>query len=1149
MVVTRARAHGDAMESVASSSPSMVERTCVVWGMHPFSHVVTAFSVDGCPRNLAGRDGGASTSLPVGENDAKGEAIWAWTGGSDGGIVRWALSEEAAESVGADSCGAISLCSGHGAAIKALITVSHAVVSVDESGMVCAWDRGDGTCLSREKVGNAIACVCPTSIRLGVDGDDAIVVAVKVYGEYSREHVRVLRLRSGKVFDLETPFELKDVLELSYSTDGVLTVSDKHGNSHSWRDIDCELKSSGSLNRSSASAFDLTGWNSTAKQYSERSSQPGSVDCNHVVECSLGSIRVHSNETECVVSLNGKTFSLADRWPCARGVTITSCVAVGGRNYAPECCAYGNSDGSIDLLPLYCSSSIAQRFQQHDGAVLALLDYVTVDGQRFIISGGLDGTVQAWDCKSSKALAILRHHQGAVQTILPIPAHGRSSNWDNMFMTVGTDGGVGLVCTDTWNVSFVLKNRSPVVEMIWNAPRGVLAVFSKDESLHVWDVLTGLLERHLSGQSAHEMFKNLREGAHHIVIGDGSCRSRFQWTNTHKYNEPFACKSATSSVFMLDINSIALLDPGSFGIPSQGIKRNANLDSLTDDALPIEASFIDEEVRALHLALALIFPSTSELLDNIFSGKSSIQSATAIGSRGAAVFNLPGVSMNKSEADEHHVLLFTFAILIRISQLVEGSTVSTYLALMHSIERHHSASKIGKNDKNIAFYAYYCMHEVECVKQAAKRLLRFELSKSLPQMFRREMDTSSVSQLEQWDHLAPTSAIESGLLGIIVASEACLLQSPAMHPSWSLRVFNTLLGKLKSSDKRVVFTCAALIADMLKSTIAQHSNLDPANALTQVFDLCYNVSETSLGPTESMIQREVLSDLLSAFARLTPKSFFAQMMTRLKTAHPTHIAHMIGFMALIRVAQVDVHILQSHASHVLETMLMVLNPSNAALRNNCLQYVYALLTELGKSTSMAFHRETHRFAMAVKGAKKLGTVVVVYDLKAGTEWRTLEDNHVDAYNNTSNGSSSQDWSLSNPLNYMSSPAKVPSKVGNGTNSADNICMQSSAVGEDELSVRALSFDREGNQIAAYLDNVSFVYVWDLTPSWRHTFSRGSLSVGTSHYMPCVPSETPLEDEGKIGSSPSSRVPCSLTFVKAKQIRLIYGEVDMVFSFV
>jgi len=173
------------MDSVASSS--MVERTCVVWGMHPFSHVVTAFSVDNCPRSLAGRDGEASTSLPVGEDDARGETVWAWTGGSDGGIVRWALSEEAAESVGADSCGAISLCSGHSAAIKALITVSHAVVSVDESGMVCAWDRGDGTCLGREKVGNAIVRVCPTSICLGVDGDDAIVVAIKMYGEHSRE--------------------------------------------------------------------------------------------------------------------------------------------------------------------------------------------------------------------------------------------------------------------------------------------------------------------------------------------------------------------------------------------------------------------------------------------------------------------------------------------------------------------------------------------------------------------------------------------------------------------------------------------------------------------------------------------------------------------------------------------------------------------------------------------------------------------------------------------------------------------------------------------------------------------------------------------------------------------------------------------------
>lgn len=100
----------------------------------------------------------------------------------------------------------------------------------------------------------------------------------------------------------------------------------------------------------------------------------------------------------------------------------------------------------------------------------------------------------------------------------------------------------------------------------------------------------------------------------------------------------------------------------------------------------------------------------------------------------------------------------------------------------------------------------------------------------------------------------------------------------------------------------------------------------------------------------------------------------------------------------------------------------------------------------------------------------------------------------------------------------------------------------------ELSVKAVSFDADGNQVAAYLDKLSFVYIWDLTPSWRHTFTRGALPLGTSHYMPCVPSEAPLNDSD-LGRSGESVVDCSLKFVKSRQIRLVHGEVDMVFSFV
>jgi hypothetical protein len=57
-----------------------------------------------------------------------------------------------------------------------------------------------------------------------------------------------------------------------------------------------------------------------------------------------------------------------------------------------------------------------------------------------------------------------------------------------------------------------------------------------------------------------------------------------------------------------------------------------------------------------------------------------------------------------------------------------------------------------------------------------------------------------------------------------------------------------------------------------------------------------------------------------------------------------------------------------------------------------------------------------------------------------------------------------------------------------------------------------------------------------------------LSLGTSHYMPCVPSEAPLHSH-EFGKDSTVAIKCSLTFVKSRQLRLVHGEVDMVFSFV
>lgn len=136
---------------------------CARWGDAPFAHVVVAARVDAVGRSRGGdaRDGRWNADEGTDEDDVRDgndrgrasergddafdseEEVWAWTGARDGGIVRWALDAGAARRAG--GFGAASYCSGHDDAIVALVTTSRAMVSVDEVGVTCAWDRHTGS--------------------------------------------------------------------------------------------------------------------------------------------------------------------------------------------------------------------------------------------------------------------------------------------------------------------------------------------------------------------------------------------------------------------------------------------------------------------------------------------------------------------------------------------------------------------------------------------------------------------------------------------------------------------------------------------------------------------------------------------------------------------------------------------------------------------------------------------------------------------------------------------------------------------------------------------------------------------------------------------------------------------------------------------
>ena len=1130
------------------------------WCEVPFAHAVTVVVGDEMASATASRARGGSR----GEDEARARSgamasrgtdgtveggdesfdveRWAWTGARDGGIVRWALDKGAARRAG--SAGAANYCSGHDDAVVRFVKASRAMVSVDAAGAMCAWDRRTGRCLHKRATPRGeVRAVCETAVECGEEGTEgvALIVGVESRGEQCSV---VDPLGSGSV-SLGIPQDFGIVAEIFVDASGTLSVRSVDGQTHSWPKVDALVthESVHPPNRNT-SAFDLTGWGSITKVTSELISETNaSENFNHEVDTPFGRVHVRGDEANCVLSVNDCSFSLSDRWNSTPGLVVTSCAPAKGGAYAPESYIYGYSDGTICSCPLYGSSTTSAKFSGHDGAVLSLLDWVDGQNENFLISGGKDGTVRAWDYRVSKNVAILRHHQGPVRWILSAPKSAREVSWNNIFITIGDDGVLGLVSAETWAVNFIMPgNGVAVKELVWNAPRGALAVLSKDGSLHVWDILTGVLERHLIGAAAGVMLNSLREGSFHILLHGAVGLAQRQWRFTRKRLRPLTWRCMQANIFGLTVHTDALLEPVRAGLPSHGVKRRiSNL--LPSATSPIAKTFVDEEVRALHLLLGTLLNSNDSIVTDdvlaIFFAENYRSSSVSLHScEGAATFNLPGVRGSKDVNVDREIRILTIAVIIRIIQVSESLSISSYCALINAIEE--SMGQV--DDTDLVFFAGSCMSPVECIRQASRRLLSVSVKKSLPTTFKSLAPTNlfGCEQYKRWDRLASGEFMQ-GLLGLIISSVVCFIPNKGVHDSWKIAVSNSLLEALSLPDKNVVFTAASLLTEGIKLANWSSCLSDPNKSLEEVFTLCSTTMSSATSPTESMIAREALSDLLSAFTLVSPPFFFSHMNNRFRTLDPDHPAHVLALMALIRVAQTHVKTLQTHAVYMMETIMLALNPSNLILRKNCQQTVYVLLTELGKSSSMAFHRETQRFVTAIHGAVKNGTVMTVYDLHSATKWRNLEDSHTDSYDRSSE-TSSADWS--DPLSLLS-PEK---HVKHSSNVLVNHAGSGLATDSGQLSVKAVSFDAEGNQVAAYLDKLSFVYVWDLTTSWRHTFARGTLPLGTSHYMPCVPSEAPLDDV-TLGGSGESSIECSLKFVTSRQIHLVHGEVDMVFSFV
>ena len=226
------------------------------------------------------------------------------------------------------------------------------------------------------------------------------------------------------------------------------------------------------------------------------------------------------------------------------------------------------------------------------------------------------------------------------------------------------------------------------------------------------------------------------------------------------------------------------------------------------------------------------------------------------------------------------------------------------------------------------------------------------------------------------------------------------------------------------------------------------------------------------------------------------------------------------------------------------------SPGLSRLRKTYKRSVISLALILAKRCrNVAFHEPTKRLAVGLHGAVKGGSLLAIYDLSVGQKWRTLEDDTVD--NAAEKFASSAASGVSGVVEALAketfglgigdlqrqSPAKSTNKQSSSSFPKSNNVICS--------SLGAVAFDDEGHQIAAYLHERCFVYVWNVNPSWRHAFARGVVPLGTSQRMPCVPLDD-LDNNNAKQKQQQIQNKSSLRWKNSNELRLQHGRLDMVY---
>lgn len=274
------------------------------------------------------------------------------------------------------------------------------------------------------------------------------------------------------------------------------------------------------------------------------------------------------------------------------GIGSTCLLAAGGDSFCPSVMAVGYTDGSIVLQQMLGDGTSCHRL--HSTPITCLGEVFLQqrtnlscdqEPRTFLASGASDGTMALLDLEDESVIAQWTPFASRVAAIYtpPLPSPNDSQSWlQSCFAAVDSRGAVCIYNIASRRSLHILAGLpSQPTDIAWDVAHAYLFCLCKNSkadhhaklscTVYVWDILSGKLERTLTGSSAIDLYGELKKDKDGSILPRGMLPQVNQLATASSYSGggaedslsgqymPIRAVSVLQNTLILDVNIRALL--------------------------------------------------------------------------------------------------------------------------------------------------------------------------------------------------------------------------------------------------------------------------------------------------------------------------------------------------------------------------------------------------------------------------------------------------------------------------------------------------------------------------------------------------------------------------------------------------------------